>query len=155
MYPPWNTSQDKYNQDRYKGENKNSVYWNILGFSNNWQTIYCIDSRKQHESTETDINVYIKQNAIKNIALNIRKYIKLTTIMKLFQKLKNAENGYYIIEWTSDIYTFHYSHKIGRYVIKSGELVCDEVYFNQFANFKQFYTPHGGGMKKTNCQVEY
>ena len=52
-------SQDKYNQVWYKGENKNCVYWPILGSYNNQQIIHCIDSRKQHESTETDMNVYI------------------------------------------------------------------------------------------------
>ena len=37
--------------------------------------IYSIDSKKQHEATNHDINVHINQNAIINIDLNICKYI--------------------------------------------------------------------------------
>ena len=54
MYSPWNISQDKYNQDQYKSENQNCVYWPILGSYNNWKIVHCIDSRKQHKSTNTD-----------------------------------------------------------------------------------------------------
>ena len=32
---PWNRSQDKHNQDQYKDENKNCVYWPIMGSYNN------------------------------------------------------------------------------------------------------------------------
>ena len=35
---------------------------------------------------------------------------------------------------TSDSYTFQFSHKIGRYGIKVGELMCD--------NLKQWYTTY-------------
>ena len=59
---PWSMSQDKYNKDRYKGANQNCVYWDILGYYNNWKIIYYIDSIEQHESTNTDKNVHIKQN---------------------------------------------------------------------------------------------
>ena len=65
---PWNISQDKYNQDLYKGDNQNCVYWPILGSYNNQKIIHCIQIRKQHESSYTGINVYIKQHAIRNIA---------------------------------------------------------------------------------------
>ena len=72
---PLNRSQDNYNHDRYRGENQNCEYWPILGSYNNWKIIHCIDGRKQHESTNTDINAYIKKNFIRNIALNIGKDI--------------------------------------------------------------------------------
>ena len=71
----WNRSKDKYNQYRYKSENTNCVYWPILGTYNNWQIIHCIDSRKQNKSTNTDIVVHIKHNAIRNTDLNIDKDI--------------------------------------------------------------------------------
>ena len=32
--------------------------------------IHCIDNIKQHEATNTEININIKQNAVSNIALN-------------------------------------------------------------------------------------
>ena len=55
------------------------MHWPILGFYNNWKTIHCIESRKQHESTDTEINIYInvhmKQNTTSNIALNIGRGI--------------------------------------------------------------------------------
>ena len=31
LYFPWNISQDKYNQEQYKGENQNYFHWPILG----------------------------------------------------------------------------------------------------------------------------
>ena len=57
---PCNRSQDNYNQEQYKGENQNCFYWPILGSYNNWQIIHCIEIIRQHESTDTYINVHIK-----------------------------------------------------------------------------------------------
>ena len=75
--------------------------------------------------------------------------------MEKFQQLtKVQQNRYNIVKWTSDSYNFQYSHKIGRYVIKADELVCDVVYLNPFHNFKQWYTTYEK-MKENNCQVEY
>ena len=42
-------------------------------------------------------------------------------IMEKFQKLKNTENGYYLVKCTSDSYNLQSSHKIGRDVIKASE----------------------------------
>ena len=74
---PCNRSHDKYNQDQYKGANQNFFYWPIIGYYNNWNIIHCIDGIKQHESTNTDINVHIKLKSIKNIALNIGRDISV------------------------------------------------------------------------------
>ena len=41
-------SQDNYNQYQYKGENKNYVYWHIIGSYKNWKIIHFIDNRKQY-----------------------------------------------------------------------------------------------------------
>ena len=49
MNPPQKISQDKYNQDRYKGANKNCVYWNFIEPYNNKKIIHSIDSIKQHK----------------------------------------------------------------------------------------------------------
>ena len=73
LYSPWNRIQYKYNQVRYKGENQNRIYWHILGSYNNGHIINCIDSKKQHEATSTDMSVHIRHNTIRNIALNIGK----------------------------------------------------------------------------------
>ena len=63
--------------------------------------------------------------------------------MDQFQQLtKNAENLYYLLKQTSDSYTLQSSHKIGIYVIKSGELVFDAVYLNLFVNYKRWYIPY-------------
>ena len=48
-----------------------------------------------------------------------------------------------------DSYTLQYYHKIGRDVIKAGELVCNAVYLKPLNNFNQWYTPHGGKWRKT------
>ena len=51
--------------------------------------IHCIDIRKQQESTDTDINVHIKQNSVRKISLNIGKdisdndYGEISTIDKM------------------------------------------------------------------------
>ena len=61
---------------------------------------------------------------------------------------KNAENIYYLVKCTSDIYTLQYSHNKVRDVIKYGELVCGVVYLNPFANSKQRYTPYETKLKE-------
>ena len=111
-----------------------------LWFYNNWNIIHCIYSRKQTESTDTVINVHIKHNTISNIDLNIGKDISENDYGAISIIDKNAETGYYFVKWTSDSYTFQYSHKIGKYFIKAGWLVCDAVYFNLFDNLRQWYT---------------
>ena len=45
------------------------------------------------------------------------------------------------MRWKSGIYTLQSSHKIGRYVIKARELVCDAVHLNPFANLDKWDTP--------------
>ena len=54
---------------------------------------------------------------------------------------KNAECGYYLVKWTSGIYTFHYYHKTGKDFIKVGNLVFDALYLNPISNIKKCYTP--------------
>ena len=73
-------------------------------------------------------------------------------IMENLSKLKKC--GYYIVKWTSDSYTFQSPHKMVKYIIKAGELVCDVVYFNPLANFKQWYNPYKKTHKGKNCQTE-
>ena len=48
-------------------------------------------------------------------------------IEPFLKQKKNAEIGYYLVKYTSDSYTFKSYHKIGKYIIKAGELVCDAV----------------------------
>ena len=45
MDSTWNIIQDNYNQYPQKGENKQCVYWPILGLYTNWKIIHCIDSK--------------------------------------------------------------------------------------------------------------
>ena len=52
--------------------------------------IYYIEIIKQHESTDTDINVHIKQNSIKNIALKIVKDISDNNY-EIFQQLTQIQ----------------------------------------------------------------
>ena len=47
---------------------------------------------------------------------------------------------YPLVKWKSNSYTLQSFHKIGRYVIKVGELVCNSVYFIPVDNIKQWYT---------------
>ena len=108
-----------------------------LWFYNNWNIIHCIYSRKQTESTDTVINVHIKHNTISNIDLNIGKDISENDYGAISIIDKNAETGYYFVKWTSDSYTFQYSNKIVRDMIKAVYLVCDALYANSSANFKK------------------
>ena len=98
---------------------------------------------KQHKSTDTEISFHIKHNAIRNIAFKIVKDISDNDYGEISTIEKNAENWYYLGKCTSDSYTLQSSHNIGRDVIKVGELVCDAVYLNPFANFNKWYTPNG------------
>ena len=54
--------------------------------------IHFIDSRKKHESTNTDINVYIKHNTIRNIDLHIGNDICENCYGEISTIDKNAEN---------------------------------------------------------------
>ena len=152
MYYQWNRSQYKYNQHRYKSENQNCVYWPIIWSYNNWKIIHCVESRKEHKSSDTDINVFIKHNSIRNIDLNIGKYISEKNYESFSAMDKNTGNGYYIVKRTIDSYTMRSSHKIGRDVIKSGELMCDAVYLKPFANFSQWYNTF---IKNERKQLSY
>ena len=73
--------------------------------------------------------------------------------MEQFQQLKNSENWYYLVKWTSGSYNLNYYHNIGRYIIKTGELVCDVEYLNSFANFRKWYNPYGKIMKEKNVRL--
>ena len=42
-----------------------------------------------------------------------------------------------------------YYHKIGKDVIKAGDLMCDAVYLNLLDNYKQWYTHYGGNQRET------
>ena len=92
MASPCNRIQDRYNQYQCKGENQNCVYWPILGSYKNWKIIHCIESIKYHESSDTDTNVCIKRNSVRNIALNIGKYISDNYYGAILTIDKNAEN---------------------------------------------------------------
>ena len=146
---PWNISQDWY-----KDSNQSCVYWPIIGSYKNCQIINFIDIIKQHESTNTDTNFYIKQNSIRKIVLDSGKYISDNDYEEISTIDKNAENWYSVVKGKSDSYNLEYYHKIGIDFIKYGDLVCDAVYFNPFANSKQLYRPYGEKMREKNCQVE-
>ena len=105
LFYPWNTCQNKHNKDEYKWGNKVFVYWPILGCYNNWKIIYCIESRKQQESIDTDVYVHIKYNAGKNIALNIGKDISDNNYGEASTIDKNVENEYYLVKWTGGSYS--------------------------------------------------
>ena len=47
----------------------------IMRSYKNWRTIHYFESIKQLYSTDTDINVHIKQNSVRKISLNIGKDI--------------------------------------------------------------------------------
>ena len=85
-----------------------------------------------------DTNVCIKNNDIRKIALNNEIYIYISdknhgVISTIYQ---NLESGYYLVKWTSEMYTLQYTKKLGNDVIKAGDLGCGSVYLNPLANFK-------------------
>ena len=67
---------------------------------------------------------------------------------------RNEKSGYYIVKWTSESYNLQSSKKLGKYVINACNLVCDVVYLNPPANFKQQYNPYED-KKGGKCQAEY
>ena len=66
----------------------------------------------------------------------------MTSITVQYIQLKKSEGECYLFKCTSESYTFQYYHKLGTNVIKNGELVCDAVYLNPLANFKQWYNSY-------------
>ena len=85
--------------------------------------MHCIDIIKQHETTNTNININIKQNSIRKNASNIDRYISENDYGEMYtiERIENVNIIFF--NWTSDSYTLHYIHKIGKYLIKDGELV--------------------------------
>ena len=88
-----------------------------------------------------------KNNPIRNIDFKIGRDISDNDYGEISTIDKNTENWYYLVQWTSDSYTFQYSHKIGRDVIKAVGLVCDAVYLNSSYNFNQWYNPYKNKIK--------
>ena len=86
--------------------------------------------------------------------LNIGKDISDNNYCKISTIDKTTENWYNLVNWKCDSYNFQYSNKIGIYFIKDGDLVCDAVYLNTFAHFKQWYAFYGIETKENNFQVE-
>ena len=109
---------------------------------NNWHIIHCINIIKQHEATNTDINVRISHNSIRNISLNIVKNLSDNGYGAIYTIVKKLKSGYYLVKWTIYSYTLKFSHKIVNILIKAGELVCDVLYLNPPSNFNQWYTPY-------------
>ena len=52
------------------------------------------------------------------------------------------EGGYYLVKCKSENNNFQSCHKLGKYVINDGELVCDVVHLNQLADLKQRCNPY-------------
>ena len=59
-------------------------------------------------------------NAIRNIALNIRKDISDNDYGEISKIEKNVECGYYLVEFTCGNYTFQSSHRIGKDLTNAG-----------------------------------
>ena len=62
----------------------------------NRKIIHYIDIKKQHKTTKYDINVHMKQNDIRNIALKIGRDISSEDYGKISTSDKNSESGYYL-----------------------------------------------------------
>ena len=103
---------------------------------------------KKNEPTKYEVNFHIKQNDTRDIDLNIGRDISDKDHSTISTIVKNIESGYYLVKWTSGIYTLQLSYKLGKYVIKDDELVRDEVYLNPLRNFKQCYTPYEKNKEK-------
>ena len=91
-----------------------------LSFLKKIGKLFIVLNVEREKKTDTDRNVYIKHNYIRNVALNIGKDRSDNYYGETSKIDKNAENGYYLVKWTSDSYTFQYSHMIGRDFIKDG-----------------------------------
>ena len=99
-----------------------------------------IENKKQHKASNCDIKFHIKQNSISDIALNIVRYVSEKGQGEISEIDKNLESGFCFVKWTSDSYTLQSSNKLGKYVIKAGDLVFNAVYLNPLANFKSWYS---------------
>ena len=64
------------------------------------------------------MNVHIKHNDIRNIVLNTGKDISENDYEAISTIDKNLECGYYLVQLTSDSYTFQSSYKIGKILIR-------------------------------------
>ena len=115
--------------------------FNGLSYGYNKRYIsHFFNSKKQHETTNTDFFLPIEHISTRTIALNICRYISDKGCGAISTIGKKIESEYDLVKCTSDNYTLQYSNKIVKGIIKAGELVCDALYLNPLANFKLWYT---------------
>ena len=75
---------------------------------------------KQNESTNYDVNVHINPNNIRNIALNIFRYIR-DKDYDTISTIKNTESGYNLVRWKIWSYAFQSSQELVKVFIRTGE----------------------------------
>ena len=137
---PWIPNEVFQNQPRYKGGNKQCVYWPIFHGLNDWLLIDIVDKQSIDDVNENSI----VENALVCNTMHVANEIAVDGYGALATNDNNVKVGYYIIKWTSTPYPLQCDTNIDTFnpplVLKAGEMVCDAVYLNAVPNCKLVYT---------------
>ena len=116
---------------------------------NDWNIMTLVAQTKNNNS-EKDVEAF--ESILRGVEKRISEK-KLTTMYCAMRTDDEITDGYYIIQWTSIIYTLQEDKEMKRYksaiTAYEGEIVYDAVFLNPASNSKYWVTP----MNKIVCDV--
>jgi hypothetical protein len=115
-------------------------YWDIFEGLNDWKIIKLVPGS---ENVEDDLDE-AKQMVLHGIATETAEQIKIGEI-GCFLTNDPESDGYYIVEWKSELYTLEEAIALVEYDpplhLEEGELVCNGQYLNKVPGARHLYTP--------------
>ena len=121
---PWDLSKDSYNQPRYS-QNKNCTFWNVFQGLNDWKIVQIIGTQEDDKEEQK-----IKSNILQRYAHDLSDLIVCGDYASLHCDDEEDNDGYYIIQWTSEPYTEQEGKE---------ELMCNAVYLEKEQQIKDCY----------------
>ena len=118
IYTPWISVIPPYGQDSYKPVTK-CTYWPVLGPFNNWSII-----QLSQKSTPSEACDEIHQVVLDGISDNMASLIESLKYGAI-NTTDTTTNGFYVIMFTSKLYTIQDNTTISGQIITAGELVVD------------------------------
>ena len=116
---PWDKNKEYVNQKRYNVNNK-YLQWNIFDVLNDWNIILLVTQTKDNNSEKDD-------GVFETILREVNTRMSERTN-------DESTNGFYTIQWTSNVYTLQEYKEIEAYKPTKtgyeGDIVCDTVFLN-------------------------
>ena len=124
----WDKNEKDCNHQRYN-VNKSCMYWNIFECLNGWNIIKLVATSK--------INAEKDDKEFRTILRDVETRMsekRLKTIYGAIRIDDESIDGYYVVQWTSELYILQEYNEMKGYTplvtVYSGEIVCDAVFLN-------------------------